>query len=104
MHLSATLIVSLQIKQSENEAALSQLQYRLEYLDSLQPYQQQVELAIGMLAGNMFDWGAKAVIDMMKQEGFGLTEAIRKIPGEPLSLPSIFFIEKVFFLCLWFIF
>ncbi|CAB0001196.1 unnamed protein product [Nesidiocoris tenuis] len=89
--MAATLIVlvSLQIKQSENEAALSQLQYRLEYLDSLQPYQQQVELAIGMLAGNMFDWGAKAVIDMMKQEGFGLTEAIRKIPARPWVIDNL---------------
>uniref|UniRef100_A0A023F3Z0 4'-phosphopantetheine phosphatase n=2 Tax=Triatoma infestans TaxID=30076 RepID=A0A023F3Z0_TRIIF len=70
-------------KQSENEAALSQLQERLNYLDSLTPKQREVELIIGLLAGNMFDWGARAVVDIMVNENFGLNEAREKIPGRP---------------------
>lgn len=71
----------IQIKQSENEAALSQLQERLNYLDSLTPKEREVELVVGLLAGNMFDWGARAVVDIMVNESFGLKEARDKIPG-----------------------
>ena len=74
--------ILLQIKQSENEAALSQLGERLCYLDSLKGEAKQTELAIGMLAGNLFDWGAKAVVQIMEMEQFGLTEARRRIPSQ----------------------
>ena len=40
---------------------------RIEYLDSLNWDDLQVELAIGMLAGNVFDWGAKEVALLMEE-------------------------------------
>lgn len=73
----------ISIKQSENEAALSQLAERINYIDSLTWDAKQTELAIGMLAGNLFDWGAKAVVQIMELEQFGLTEARRRIPKRP---------------------
>uniref|UniRef100_A0A0A9YJQ4 4'-phosphopantetheine phosphatase n=3 Tax=Lygus hesperus TaxID=30085 RepID=A0A0A9YJQ4_LYGHE len=79
----------ISVKQSENEASLSQLQSRLEYLDSLPFPQQYNELVVGMLAGNMFDWGAKAIVDIMKSEEFGLSEAVRKIPDRPWVIDDL---------------
>lgn len=80
----------LQVKQSENEASLSQLQSRLEYLDSLPQDRLASELVIGLVAGNMFDWGAKAIVDIMKSEEFGLKEAIRKLPSKLIIFSKTF--------------
>jgi len=42
------------------------------------------ELATGLVAGNMFDWGAKAVADILEESnGFGLTQAMMKIQQRP---------------------
>lgn len=43
-----------------------------------------LELSKGVLAGNMFDWGAKAVLELFdKSENFGLNEALSKIEPRP---------------------
>ncbi|KAK9503529.1 hypothetical protein O3M35_010068 [Rhynocoris fuscipes] len=73
----------LSTKQSENEAALSQLQERLTYIENLPQNKKEIELVVGLLAGNMFDWGARAVVDIMVNEQFGLKEALNKIPSRP---------------------
>eukprot|EP00794_Sanderia_malayensis_P002825 gene2825-3265_t len=46
----------LQIKQEENETALSLLPDRLKTLDSLSKDELQLEVITGLLAGNVFDW------------------------------------------------
>ena len=51
-----------QIKQDENEAAVRMLPARLNELDSLEGCERQKELAIGLVAGNFFDWGAREVV------------------------------------------
>lgn len=72
-----------QVKQQENEAALSQLELRLEQLDGIEhPRKRWTELAVGVLAGNIFDWGARAIVDMMEtSHQFGLDQAVDKIPS-----------------------
>lgn len=86
-----TFILWYQIKQSENEAALSQLGERLSYIDSLEGDQKQTELVVGLLSGNLFDWGAKAVVQIMEMEQFGLTEARKRIPCECQLIVMLFF-------------
>lgn len=50
------------MKQKENEAALLNLSQRLDALDKLTGDQKQIELIEGILAGNVFDWGAREVV------------------------------------------
>jgi hypothetical protein len=38
----------------------------LEYLDSLEIDELRIQLVIGVLAGNVFDWGAKEVALLME--------------------------------------
>ena len=52
---------NLQVKQEENEAALLLLSKRLKELDALPWEQRQISLIEGIIAGNVFDWGAKEV-------------------------------------------
>lgn len=51
----------LQVKQKENGIALKCLHSVIESLDSLDWEERQFALVKGLLAGNVFDWGAKAV-------------------------------------------
>lgn len=50
-----------QVKQEENEAALLLLSKRLNELDALPWERRQLALIEGIIAGNVFDWGAKEV-------------------------------------------
>lgn len=43
------------------------------------------ELVSSVLAGNMFDWGAKEVVDLMEAGGFGFEQAREKIPGKTIA-------------------
>lgn len=70
-----------QQKQMENECALALLEARLNQLDQLEERERNCELVTALLAGNMFDWGAKDVVDLMEAGGFGFQEARDKIPG-----------------------
>lgn len=46
------------MKQHENEAALKVLRSRLQEIDNLVGASRQLEIIFGLLAGNIFDWGA----------------------------------------------
>lgn len=50
-----------QIKQRENDTALKYYQKAVKSLDELSWEEKQFALVQGVLAGNVFDWGAKAV-------------------------------------------
>ena len=50
------------MKQQENEAALKLLPKRLSDLDVMSWSTRQIALVEGLLAGNVFDWGAKEVV------------------------------------------
>ncbi|PNF40290.1 hypothetical protein B7P43_G05770 [Cryptotermes secundus] len=70
-------------KQMENEKALGLLGKRLEYLDNLEWFPRQEMLITSILAGNMFDWGAREVADLMENTDFGFHEARSKIQARP---------------------
>ena len=59
----------IKMKQRENEHSLIHLPDRLNKIDQIQdPKLKWTALIRGVLAGNVFDWGAKAVTDMLEKE------------------------------------
>ncbi|KAM8989869.1 4'-phosphopantetheine phosphatase isoform 2-T2 [Ara ararauna] len=72
------------IKQKENGIALRCFHSVIESLDSLDWEERQFALVKGLLAGNVFDWGAKAVSDVLESEPqFGFEEAKSKLQERP---------------------
>lgn len=55
---------------------------RLDELDNMETTERNKELVTALLAGNMFDWGAKEVVDLMETGNFGFRQARAKIPGK----------------------
>lgn len=55
------IFVVLQIKQRENDIALKYYQKAVNSMEKLSWEERQFALVRGVLAGNVFDWGAKAV-------------------------------------------
>lgn len=53
--------VPFQIKERENDIALKYYQKAVKSLEELSWEDRQFALVRGVLAGNVFDWGAKAV-------------------------------------------
>ncbi|KAM3824396.1 4'-phosphopantetheine phosphatase isoform 2-T2 [Vipera latastei] len=77
------------IKQKENGIALRCYQGVIESLDSLAWEERQFALVKGLLAGNVFDWGAKAVSDVLETEPqFGFQEAKEKLQERPWLVDS----------------
>ena len=70
-------------KKKENEEALKHLKDRITVLDKLKGAEKIKALILGVLSGNMFDWGAKAVATLMETTDFGFAEAEAQIPGRP---------------------
>ncbi|XP_076763121.1 4'-phosphopantetheine phosphatase [Xylocopa sonorina] len=70
-------------KKKENEEALKHLKNRLANIDKLEGAEKIKALVLGVLSGNMFDWGAQAVATLMETTDFGFAEAQDKIPGRP---------------------
>ncbi|XP_070615193.1 4'-phosphopantetheine phosphatase isoform X2 [Erythrolamprus reginae] len=72
------------IKQKENGIALRCYQGVIESLDALGWEERQFALVKGLLAGNVFDWGAKAVSDVLETDPqFGFEEAKKKLQEPP---------------------
>uniref|UniRef100_A0A669B9Y4 4'-phosphopantetheine phosphatase n=1 Tax=Oreochromis niloticus TaxID=8128 RepID=A0A669B9Y4_ORENI len=68
------------IKQRENDIALKYYQKAVKSLDELSWEEKQFALVRGVLAGNVFDWGAKAVSDVLESDPeFGFEEAKRQL-------------------------
>jgi type II pantothenate kinase len=84
----------LKQKQKENDHALSLLEEHLKKIDQLDWEQRQKQLIVSMLAGNMFDWGAKEVATLMESSDnkFGFEEALRNIPGT-VPLYCLYFVH-----------
>lgn len=76
----------LQQKRKENEEALKHLYDRITALDKLEGAEKIKALILGVLSGNIFDWGAKDVAKLLETDDFGFEEAQAKIPGKPSSL------------------
>ncbi|XP_015280788.1 PREDICTED: pantothenate kinase 4 [Gekko japonicus] len=72
------------VKQKENGIALKYYQSVIESLDALGWEERQFALVKGLLAGNVFDWGAKAVSEVLETEPqFGFEEAKEKLQERP---------------------
>ncbi|XP_074074787.1 4'-phosphopantetheine phosphatase isoform X2 [Macrotis lagotis] len=77
------------VKQRENGIALKCFQRVIKSLDSLGWEERQFALVKGLLAGNVFDWGAKAVSDVLESEPqFGFEEAKKKLQERPWLVDS----------------
>lgn len=78
-------IALLQQKKKENEEALRHLHDRIMVLDKLEGAEKIKALILGVLSGNIFDWGAKDVAKLLETTDFGFEEAQAKIPSKLLS-------------------
>ncbi|XP_058465678.1 4'-phosphopantetheine phosphatase isoform X2 [Malaya genurostris] len=69
----------------ENSGSIKKLNARLHHLDQLENSTVKwIEIVKGVLAGNMFDWGAQAVSQILESDAnFGLKEAIDRIQKRP---------------------
>lgn len=71
-------------KRQETDLAFSEFARRIDYIDSLERFEDRwEELSKGMVAGNMFDWGAKAVTDILETSEFHLADAMNTIQKRP---------------------
>ncbi|XP_022246842.1 pantothenate kinase 4-like isoform X1 [Limulus polyphemus] len=73
----------LQQKRMENEQALKVLSQKLKELDEMTWEKRQEALVVGLLAGNVFDWGAKEVATLLETSDFGFEEALGKLQARP---------------------
>ncbi|CAB1314909.1 unnamed protein product [Coregonus sp. 'balchen'] len=72
------------IKQGENDMALKYFQKAVKSLEELSWEQRQFALVRGLLAGNVFDWGAKAVSDVLESDPeFGFEHAKLQLEERP---------------------
>ncbi|XP_054744256.1 4'-phosphopantetheine phosphatase [Anastrepha obliqua] len=80
-----------QQKQLENTAAIAALKKRFEELDDIDDNALRwTELVRGVLAGNMFDWGAQAVTSILQQDSnFGLHAALDRIEKRPWLIDNL---------------
>lgn len=72
-----------EVKQQENEAALLLLSERLKELDALPWEKRQCALVEGILAGNVFDWGAKEVAELMENGSLDFETSMKKLQARP---------------------
>ncbi|XP_036163355.1 4'-phosphopantetheine phosphatase [Myotis myotis] len=78
-----------QVKQKENGVALRGFQSVVRALDALGWEERQLALVRGLLAGNVFDWGAKAVSEVLESDPqFGFEEAKKKLEERPWLVDS----------------
>lgn len=85
-------------KNIETTSALQNLSSRLQQIRKIANHKAKwTELCRGVLAGNMFDWGAKAVLELFENsDSFGLNEALSKIQPRPWLVDDLDkFIERL---------
>lgn len=71
-------------KIAENAASLAKFRERLAVIDGLQSKAKWLEIFKGVFAGNVFDWGALVVSQMLENDlSFGLEEALKHIQPRP---------------------
>lgn len=71
-------------KSNENSVSLSKLGERLTELDQLQSHEKWKEIFNGIFAGNIFDWGALVVSQILENnQSFGLKDAMKQIQQRP---------------------
>ena len=81
--------VYLKQKQLENKAALASLPAYLDCLQNMDWRQRQEALALGILAGNVFDWGAKEVALLMEADKMDFEAAKRHVGPRPWLIDNV---------------
>uniref|UniRef100_A0A1B0BSE3 4'-phosphopantetheine phosphatase n=2 Tax=Nemorhina TaxID=44051 RepID=A0A1B0BSE3_9MUSC len=78
-------------KKTENEEAVPLLSGRLQEIDAIKSDRERwLELVRGVLAGNMFDWGAQAVTNILQEDAsFGLNAALERIQKRPWLMDDL---------------
>lgn len=78
-------------KERESNQALKEFEGRIQHIDSISNIEEKwLELTKGVLAGNVFDWGARAVSDILEQShNFGLKEAMNTIQKRPWFIDNL---------------
>ena len=79
----------LGIKQRENAASLELLPELLTKLDATPPEAQLEKLALGMLAGNVFDLGALPTIDRYRARNIGFRQTRASLPVRPWLIDDL---------------
>lgn len=80
----------LKQKQMENDHALGLLQERLDFLRNLPFEELHEQLALGLLAGNVFDWGAKEVALLMESgQGLRFEDALKFVNPRPWLVDNL---------------
>jgi len=79
----------LKQKRKENEQAVELFPARLQHLSQLNWEKRLVQLAIGFLAGNVFDWGAKEVALLMEEGKLNFDSAIAAIGPRPWLMDNL---------------
>lgn len=80
----------LRQKQMENDHALGLLQDRLTSLQNLSFDELHDQLALGLLAGNVFDWGAKEVALLMESgQGLRFEDALKFVQPRPWLVDNL---------------
>ncbi|XP_041357828.1 4'-phosphopantetheine phosphatase-like [Gigantopelta aegis] len=72
-----------QLKKFDNEYAMKFLVKHLAHIDSLSWHDRQLELTKGLLAGNVFDIGAKEIRKILDAGKFGFEEAKGRLQKRP---------------------
>ncbi|KAL5274350.1 hypothetical protein ACFFRR_000842 [Megaselia abdita] len=72
-------------KELENNSAVESFRSRIDDIDMIEDNKLRwTELVRGVLAGNIFDWGAQIVAEILQNDAkFGLTDALNKIQKRP---------------------
>ncbi|XP_025079563.1 pantothenate kinase 4-like isoform X2 [Pomacea canaliculata] len=78
-----------QQKVQESELALKQLSGHLSYLDTLSGISLHIQLARGLLAGNVFDWGAKEIRELLETGHFSFKDAQNKLQERPWLIDDL---------------
>jgi len=81
--------VYLKQKQIENKAAMTLLPDYLEKLRSMEETERHEALALGLLAGNVFDWGAKEVALLMEAGQMDFEAAKSHIGPRPWLIDDV---------------
>ncbi|XP_024084620.1 pantothenate kinase 4-like isoform X2 [Cimex lectularius] len=77
------------VKREEANLAVQIFERHIKFLDRLNFRDRQLEIALSILAGNMFDYGSKEVFELLNSGHFGFKEAIKKLPLRPWLIDNL---------------
>lgn len=80
----------LEEKIAENNASMAKLNDRLNEIDRLSGNDRWLEIFRGIFAGNIFDWGALVVAQILENDtSFSLENALKHLPARPWIIDGL---------------